>query len=269
LEIIRPLPRRLAPRLAVFDFDGTLSLIRGGWTDVMVDMMVEHLLRAPRTDEESSLRQRVLDFVLELNGQPTIFQMQRFADELRQAGAQPAPPETYHEEYLHRLGVRIHARKTAIRRGDAAPDDLLVPGSRAFLQSLRERGVELVLASGTEIESVREEAAILQIDHFFAGRIYGPGADPRAFTKLSVMQQALHRRGIPPEALVGFGDGVVETENAHYLGGVAVGVASDEIGRSGIPAGWKRHRLIEAGAHLIVADYRDPAPLLAWLWDVA
>jgi phosphoglycolate phosphatase len=266
MEIIRPLPRRPPPRLAVFDFDGTLSLIRGGWTDVMVGMMVEHLVQTPDADDETNVRARVTDFVLDLNGQPTIFQMQRFTDELRRYGGTPDPPEAYHREYLRRLSVRIDGRKAAIREGRSTPDDLLVLGTRTLLQALADRGVELTLASGTEIEFVREEAAVLQIDHFFEGRIYGPGANPRAFSKLGVMQDALDRHRATGELLLGFGDGVAETEIVHGLGGTAIGVASDEVGRSGQPVPWKRTRLIDAGAHVVVPDYAATDELLAWLW---
>jgi phosphoglycolate phosphatase-like HAD superfamily hydrolase len=268
LDIIRPLPPRLPPRVAVFDFDGTLSLIRGGWTDVMVRMMVDLLVTLPRADDAYAVKQRVTDFVLELNGQPTIFQMQRFAEEVYRAGGRPEPPEAYHREYLRRLGERIAERKAALRDGSATPDDLMVPGARRLLETLIERGVELTLASGTEVEYVREEAAVLRIDHFFAGGLHGPGDDPRAFSKLAVMQEALARNKTAGAALLGFGDGVVETENAHFLGGVAIGVASDEIHRSGEVVEWKRTRLIDAGAHVIVPDYMDHQRLIDWLWDV-
>ena len=40
-------------------------------------------------------------------------------------------------------------------------------------------------------------------------------------------------------------------------GGAAVGVASDEAGRSGKPDAWKRDRLIGAGADMVIADYRE------------
>jgi len=143
----------------------------------------------------------------------------------------------------------------------------MISGSRALLQALADRGVELTLASGTEIEFVREEAAVLQIDHFFGDRIHGPGDDPRAFTKLAVMQEALSHHKLGGDVLLGFGDGVVETENAHFLGGVAIGVASDEVGRSGQPVAWKRTRLIDAGAHVIIPDYSALDDLLAWLWN--
>ena len=41
LEILRPNPAPGRLRFAVFDFDGTLSLLRTGWQRVMADLMVE------------------------------------------------------------------------------------------------------------------------------------------------------------------------------------------------------------------------------------
>ena len=37
----------------VFDFDGTISLIRDGWQNVMVPMMVDIILAETSTDETS------------------------------------------------------------------------------------------------------------------------------------------------------------------------------------------------------------------------
>ena len=36
----------------LFDFDGTLSLIREGWPEVMMPMMVEHLVRIPGAERD-------------------------------------------------------------------------------------------------------------------------------------------------------------------------------------------------------------------------
>ncbi|MDP1799238.1 MAG: HAD family hydrolase [Planctomycetaceae bacterium] len=249
-------------RCAVFDFDGTLSLIRGGWTEVMVTMMVDHLLTLPNsTDGEPVLREIVRHYVLGLNGKPTIYQMQRFAEEIANRGGVPGIPEEYHREYLQRLGVRIDERKARIRAGESTPDDVMVPGARAFLTALADAGVELTLASGTELDFVREEARVLQIDHFFEGRIFGPGADPHAFSKRQVMQDLLSRHRIDGNALIGVGDGVVETQNMSELGGLTIGVASDEQHRAGACEPWKRERLIESGANLIIPDYHDAAEL--------
>jgi hypothetical protein len=57
----------------------------------------------------------------------------------------------------------------------------------------------------------------------------------------------------------------VEIEDTKRVGGIAVGVATDEARRTGIDE-WKRNRLIEAGADLIVPDFREHERLMAFLW---
>ncbi|HET6426103.1 MAG TPA: HAD family hydrolase [Planctomycetaceae bacterium] len=258
----RPWSWATPPRCAVFDFDGTLSLVRGGWTDIMVSMMVDQLRTLSRTTEDPrTLQAYVRHYVLGLNGKPTIYQMRRFAEEISARGGQPDDPSQYHREYLRRLGLRVEERKARIRSGDATPDDLLVPGARSFLTALANAGVELTLASGTEIEFIQEESRILQIADFFEGRIFGPGIDPAAFSKRQVMRDLLSRHGITGQAFIGVGDGVVETLDASELGGLSIGVASDELHRSGQLEPWKRDRLVESGAHLIIPDYADAEEL--------
>ena len=44
VEQLRPGVSAKKARICIFDFDGTISLIRSGWMDVMVPMMVEILL---------------------------------------------------------------------------------------------------------------------------------------------------------------------------------------------------------------------------------
>jgi hypothetical protein len=63
-----------------------------------------------------------------------------------------------------------------------------------------------------------------------------------------------------------FGDGFVEIEEVQRVGGVAVGVASDEVRRAGVNQ-WKRNRLIQAGAAIIVPEYRQQDRLLNYLFD--
>ena len=46
-EIVNPNIQRGQINQALFDFDGTLSLIREGWQDIMVPMMVEKLMDTP------------------------------------------------------------------------------------------------------------------------------------------------------------------------------------------------------------------------------
>ena len=46
VELVNPGVRRGPFRVALFDFDGTLSLIREGWPRVMVGLMLDHLRAA-------------------------------------------------------------------------------------------------------------------------------------------------------------------------------------------------------------------------------
>src|ERR1700747_3677477 len=62
----------------LFDFDGTLSLIRQGWPEVMVPMFVEALPRLPG-ESEADVEHMVLDDIMRLNGKQTIFQMIQLA----------------------------------------------------------------------------------------------------------------------------------------------------------------------------------------------
>ncbi len=58
LEIINAGIARGQIRHALFDFDGTLSLIREGWQEVMISMMVELLMQTPQHESEVALRDR-------------------------------------------------------------------------------------------------------------------------------------------------------------------------------------------------------------------
>src|SRR3989442_11123361 len=51
IEIIRPFSPR-SFKVVVFDFDGTLSLLRTGWQQIMVDLMFE-TLNGPPPESES------------------------------------------------------------------------------------------------------------------------------------------------------------------------------------------------------------------------
>ena len=82
-------PNPLVPRPdlshVLFDFDGTLSLIRQGWPEVMVPMFAEALPRRAG-ESEADLRADALDDIMRLNGKQTIYQMIQLADRVRERG---------------------------------------------------------------------------------------------------------------------------------------------------------------------------------------
>jgi phosphoglycolate phosphatase len=246
----------------LFDFDGTLSLIREGWPEVMVPMFAEFLpRRADETDDE--LRRQAFEDIMRLNGKQTIYQMIQLAERIRERGGQPREPLWYKHEYLRRLNDRIAVRIEGLREGTIPPDELLVHGARDLLQQLRERGLPLYLASGTDEAFVKEEARLLGVAEFFEGRIYGALDDYQSFSKKLVIDRILLENNIPGDQLLAFGDGYVEIENTKQVGGLAVAVASDEAHNgSGRMDPWKQARLRGVGADVIIPDYRDAAVLL-------
>jgi phosphoglycolate phosphatase-like HAD superfamily hydrolase len=265
-ELLNPLVRRGPFRAVLFDFDGTLSLIREGWPRVMVGMMVEilHGLKlAEEPDEE--LWGLVDHFVMALNGHPTVVQMARFAEEVKARGGAPEEPTVYLRDYLDRLMRVVRQRWDALESGRGEKEAWVVPNAHAVLGNLAARGVPLFLASGTDLDAVRHEGQLLGVLSAFGEHVYAPADGDPSFSKGQVVDQIIASLGIRGEELLGFGDGVVETQEVKRAGGVMVGVASNEAGRSGINPE-KRVRLAAVGADLIVPDYAEQESLVAWLF---
>src|ERR1035441_986789 len=173
-----------ASRVILFDFDGTLSLIRTGWQSIMVPIMVEILLECRSSEDIEQVRSVVEESVFRLTGKDTIYQMEALHRQVLERGGEPLPPLAYKSEYLRRLRQAIADRVEGLRRGTIDPDALLVPGARPFLEALRERGMRLYLASGTDHADVLEEARLLRIDGFFGDSIFG-AQDDYSFSALS------------------------------------------------------------------------------------
>ncbi len=167
IELIDGFAFRHSPRHVLFDFDGTLSLIREGWPDIMIPLLVERLEETGTSESRESLTQSVRQFVMELNGKQTIYQMIRLAEEIAARGGTPLEPLAYKEEYHSRLMARIESRRESLRTGKSPPEDMLVPGSLELLSELQSRGLSLYLASGTDEKYVKEEVRLLGLDRYF------------------------------------------------------------------------------------------------------
>ena len=246
----------------LFDFDGTLSVIRQGWPDVMVPMFVEMLPDWAGETEEDQTR-LVLDDIMRLNGKQTIYQMIQLADRIKERGGEPQEPLWYKHEYLRRLDARIADRLGRLQAGSLPTDHLLVHESRAFLQHLKDLGLQLYLASGTDEYAVKREAELLGITEFFGPNIHGALDDYKSFSKKIIIDRILSEHGISGDRLLAFGDGYVEIQNTKDVGGLAVAVASDEANNgSGQIDPWKRERLLGVGADAVIPDFRDAIPFV-------
>lgn len=250
----------------VFDFDGTISLIRDGWQNVMVPMMVDFLLTETDTSEtRAALEAIVVAFVDRLTGKQTIYQMMQLGEEIARRGGTPQEPLAYKDAYNRRLLPVVEARIAGLAAGTLSAEPLRVPMSLEFLQSLRDMDITCYLASGTDVEFVRNEAELLGVADFFNGGIFGALRDYQKFSKAMVIQNILSDFGLRGSELLIVGDGYVEIENAKAVGAIAIGVASIEDNVYNMNAD-KRERLIRAGADIIIPDFRDGARLLEYLF---
>ena len=247
-------------RVALFDFDGTISVIRAGWMDVMVPMMVELLLETKTGETEAELRAVVEEFVGRLTGKQTMYQMIELAENIAKRGGQPEDPLVYKKMYLDRLHERIATRLDDLRAGRVDPDRYTVPGARRWLEILRERGLKMYLASGTDHAYMLEEARLLDVERYFDGGVFGALDDYKSFSKKILIQRVIASSEFRGDEFIGFGDGYVEIENVREVGGVTVGVASDEPECLRVDE-WKRQRLIGVGADYIIPNYTCHAEL--------
>ncbi|HQU46941.1 MAG TPA: hypothetical protein PK867_29320, partial [Pirellulales bacterium] len=92
IELRRPDFVRGRFRAVLFDFDGTLSLIRRNWQNVMIPMMVDVLASTETVETREELHAHVEEYVMRLNGKQTIYQMMQLADEVELRGGRPRPP---------------------------------------------------------------------------------------------------------------------------------------------------------------------------------
>lgn len=252
----------------LFDFDGTLSLIRQGWPEVMVPLFVEMLPRLAG-ESDADVSRLVLDDIMRLNGKQTIYQMMQLAERIRERGGEPRDPLWYKHEYLRRLEERICHRAQGLATGRIRPDELLVHAVRPLLEHLQNRGLQLYLASGTDEHAIKKEADLLDVSRYFGPHIYGAQDDYKRFSKKIVIERILSSHNIGGEQLLAFGDGYVEIENTRQIGGLAVAVASDEAHNgSGRFDPWKRERLLGVGAHVVIPDYRDAVALVDYLLGI-
>jgi phosphoglycolate phosphatase-like HAD superfamily hydrolase len=103
---------------------------------------------------------------------------------------------------------------------------------------------------------------------YFSGGVFGALDESEAHSKDRVIQELLDQNllsaGSPADELLVVGDGTVEIREAASRGALALGVASDEVRRSG----WNEHkvpRLVAAGADLLVADFQQAEAIIALL----
>jgi len=248
---------------AIFDHDGTISVLREGWEKIMEPMMLKAIMGPVYSTADESTYHKVLNrarkFIDATTGVQTLVQMQGLVELVREFGFTPK------EEILDEFGYKaiyneallelVKKRIEKLRRGELSIDDFAIKGVVPFLQRLHKTGIKLYMASGSDENDVIEEAKALGYADLFEGRIYGAIGDAAKEAKKIVMDRIVNDIGTKnARKIAAFGDGPVEIREINKRGGIAVGIASDEVRRFGLNQS-KRSRLIRAGADIIIPDY--------------
>ena len=71
-ERVRDGASAASARVALFDFDGTISTIRSGWIDVMAPMMMEILVDLKSGESEADLDRLIREMIWRTTGKETI-----------------------------------------------------------------------------------------------------------------------------------------------------------------------------------------------------
>lgn len=264
-EIFNPDIPRGKIKFAIFDFDGTISLIREGWQQIMIPMMVEILMQTPRHESQEEINRIVKTFVANTTGKQTIYQMIRLCEEIENRGGKREDPLVYKQHYHNLLMERIKNRIKGLQDGSIKPAEMTVHGSLQALEDIFQAGIKCFLASGTDKKYVFNEADLLGITGYFEG-IYGALDDYQNFSKRLVIQKIIQENHLRGPELIAFGDGFVEIEDTKDVGGIAIGLATNESERNGIDH-WKRNRLIASGADIIMPDFIEFRSLWQYLMD--
>lgn len=259
---------------AIFDHDGTISTLREGWEEIMSPVMLRAILGNHFHDADEAIyhrvQTRVADFIDKTTGIQTLVQMKGLVELVHEFGCVPEKlildEFGYKSIYNDELIKMVKDREKKITQGELSVEDYTIKNAVIFLNELYKSGVKLYLASGTDESDVKNEARILGYDHLFEGRIYGAVGDINKEAKKIVLDRILDTISDSGKGqIVTFGDGPVEIRETRKRGGIAVGIASNEIKRHSLNE-HKRTRLIKAGANIIIPDFSQYQKLLDLLY---
>ncbi len=259
-------------KYAVFDHDGTISNLRKGWEKIMERTMIEAICGTGKPDEEDprikKIRNRVKNYIDRSTGIQTYLQMKTLEDMVHEFRIVPErdrrQAKDYKKMYLGVLMQVVNDRLQGIKSGQLHRNDFIVAGAVDFLKALKEKGVLLFLASGTDRPDVIQEAGILDYANLFEGGIFGSRDDISKFSKKLIIREISEKYNVKENQLMVAGDGPVEIMEGSKYKSLLIGVASDDQSPGRLNR-QKRERLIKAGAALIIPDFTEYDKLLNWI----
>ena len=248
--------------------------MRQGWEEIMEPVMMKSILGNQYESVDAVTFQKVIlrvkEFIQKTTGIQTIYQMEGLVNLVREFGFVPENEILnkfqYKELYNEGLMQMVNKRMKRLAAGELTQEDFTIKGAVSFLYELKERGIKLYLASGTDVDDVKNEAAILGYADLFDGGIYGALKEYTQFSKKMIIEKIIQDNHLQGNELAVFGDGPDEIREGRRAGGISIGITSNEIQRFGHnPA--KRPRLVKAGAQLLIPDFSQYKKLVALLFQ--
>ncbi len=261
MEILNTNTAKTPIKAMLFDFDGTVSTLRCGWEEVMLPVFCEVLDDGKTPYEE--IKAKAEKYIDESTGIQTILQMKWLAQQVAESGRTPLDIWDYKKIYNDRLMESINNKLSDLKTGAANPDKYLMAGSVEFLKALKEKGVKIYVASGTDHPDVVNEATLLDVIKYF-DEIKGAPLHEENCSKEAVIKRLLTESGLKGEELAVCGDGKVEIMLGKEYGARAFGLASNEKERCGVNE-VKRKRLVTAGADIICGDFLEKDKIFEFL----
>jgi len=245
LEIVKDV-KRGGFKVAVFDWDGTLSLIRAEWPRILSSLIAEIIAGrlSPEDDPVEIIRddtKSVRAYLKETAGAPTLDQIKGYLErnnhlEHLKDKDLDRLSRTWLDEYNRRLN-RFVEEEVVPKAGDN-PEDYRVAGALKFVKKFREQGIKCyVLSGGNEKDLNDTDVPLLGFDGLFELVLGTDGTIERelgSYDKGVGLEWIMKREGIEdPGEVVVIGDGAAEISFARKLGipSVALIEEGDLIGR--------------------------------------
>lgn len=265
IEIIRERERGHF-RHALFDFDGTISLLREGWQQVMAPVMIKAI--SGPTAPTPEIEQAVRNYIDESTGINTILQMEHLVRMVREFGRVPEDQILdaygYKEIYNNRLMKVVEERIAQLEAGRLSLEEATVRGAVDFVKRVHAKSLHMYVFSGTDQPDVQRECTLVGVAHYFE-EVLGALRTYEESNKEKILKDLIARHNLRGVEVLVVGDGPVEIRHGNQNDCVTVGLASDEIRGYG----WnerKRQRLIRAGADILIPDFLEGEALFNYLF---
>jgi phosphoglycolate phosphatase-like HAD superfamily hydrolase len=250
----------------LFDFDGTVSLMREGWQKIMLPVMMKAI--AGDTEPTPEIEEASRDYIEESTGINTILQMEHLVTMVRDAGHVPEDQVLdaygYKEVYNDALMDSVNQRIAAVKAGELSLEEVTVRGSVEFVRRCHAKGLSMFIFSGTDHDDVVNESTLCTVAQYFE-EIRGALRTYAESNKEQIIKDLIAKHDLHGEEVLVCGDGPVEIRHGSEHGCVTVAVCSDEVRGEG----WdmeKRARLMKAGADILVPDFGEVDALMDYLF---